>query len=288
MTNRTSGDRDAPPSPLVAAAAERDGRMLSLLRGALQTGRAYLAFQPVVDAADPRRIHFHEALFRIRDPSGREVEARHFMPLAEGDPLGREVDRTALALTLRELADFPDVRLSVNLSARTIGDAKWMYLLRRELAIRPDLAPRLVVEVTEGSAPPLPGLAIDVMAELRGAGVRLALDDFGAGHSSLARLQDHRFDVLKIDGRFVRGIEDGGDSRALVEPMLGLARHFGMLAVVERVETAAQAAALAAMGADGLQGHLHGRPTGHPPWRRAAAPARFGARAEAPPASRAG
>ena len=255
------------PSPLLAAAAEREAKVLAQLRAALARGGAYLAFQPVVDAARTARVRFHEALFRVRDETGREVPAREFMPAAESRPIGREVDRTALALALRELADVPDLSLSVNLSARSVGDAEWMGTLRDALAVRPDLGRRLVVEVTESSALGLPGLALDVMGELRAAGVRIALDDFGTGHSSLAYLQDYRFDILKIDGRFVRGVEADPDSRALLAPMLGLARHFGMLAVVECVETAAQAAALAAMGAEGLQGYHFGHPTAHPPWR---------------------
>lgn len=277
MTTRPPDIEDGQAAPLAAAAAERHGRTLALLRGALDAGRFHLAFQPVVHAGDPARVHFHEALFRIRDGSGAEVAARSFMPAAEAEGIGREVDRAALALALRELADVPALRLSVNLSARTIGDADWMHLLRREIASRPALSGRLTVELTEGSAPALPGLALEVMDELRSFGVRLALDDFGTGHSSLAHLQDYRFDVLKIDGRFARGIAADRDDRALLASMLGLARHFGMLAVVERVETDAQAAALRAMGVDGLQGYLFGRPTDRPRWREGGTPPRSAA-----------
>ena len=263
---------DPRPSPVLRAASERRDRTLAALRVALERGGAYLVFQPVVDAGDPAVPLFHEALLRFRDGTGREVSAREFMPAAEADEIGREVDRTALRLALRELADMPDLRLSVNLSARTIGDGEWMRLLRTGCAAQPAIARRLTVELTEASSPALPCLAREVMAELRAAGIGLALDDFGTGHSSLAHLRDYRFDILKIDGRFVRGIEDDPDSAALVTSMLGLARHFGMLAVVERVETRAEADALRALGAGGFQGYLHGRPTARPAWRRANLP----------------
>lgn len=272
MADRPPCEAGGVASPLLIAAAGRKARTLSGLRAALDRGRAYLAFQPVVDCADPRTVLFHEALFRIRDEAGHEVPAREFMPAAESEEIGREVDRTALALALRELAAAPGLRLSVNISARTVGDPGWMSRLRRAAARRPDVGARLTVEMTESSAPLLPGLVLDVLAELRTFGVRIALDDFGTGHSSIGHLQDYRFDVLKIDGRFARGIEVDGDGRALLAPMLGLARHFGMLAVVEQVETAAQAEALRAMGAGGLQGYLYGRPTGCPAWRRDARP----------------
>ena len=275
-------------SPLRIAAAGRTKRALSVLRAALERGEAYLAFQPVVDAADPSSVLFHEALFRIRDEAGREVQAHDFMPAAEAHEIGREVDRIALALALRELAQARGLRVSVNLSARTLGDRGWMSLLRRAVARRPEVGARLTVELTESSAPSLPGVALEVMEELRTFGTRIALDDFGTGHNSFAHLQDYRFDVLKIDGRFARGIERGGDSRALIAPMLELARHFGMLAVAERVETKAQSDALREMGVGGMQGYYFGRPTACPAWRPAVGPRPPALLPARPPASLSG
>ena len=267
MANQPLEAGGASLSPITAAAAGREARALRRLRAGLDAGAAYLAFQPVVDAADPSRVLFHEGLFRVTDESGSEIPAAEFMPAAEACDIGREVDRAALALAIRELVDYPELHLSINLSARSIGDARWMRLLADAVTRVPGLGRRLLVELTERSSPVLPGLVLEVMAELRTVGVRIALDDFGTGHSSLAHLQDYRFDVLKIDGRFTRDIERNADDRALVESMLALARHFGMRVIAERVETGSQAEAMRAMGVCGLQGYLFGRPTTKPLWR---------------------
>ena len=255
------------PTRLAAAAARRGARLVEQLLRAIDAGEAFLAFQPVHHAHERGRVLFHEGLFRFRDASGAEVPARDFMPAAERTPAAQAVDRAALALALRELADAPGLRLSVNLSARTVGDPEWRAILRAAAARDPAIGRRLVVEITESSALGLPGLVLETMAELRAHGVTLALDDFGAGHSSLGYLKDYRFDILKIDGRFAAGIDSDPDSRALVAPVVALARHFGMLTVAERVETEAQALAFAALGVDALQGFHLGRPTARPLWR---------------------
>ena len=268
MTNQPPEPIGARPSPIATAAAERDARALRRLRAGLDAGSAFLAFQPVVDAAAPSRVLFHEGLFRISDETGHEVPAADFMPAAEARDIGREVDRAALALAIRELVDYPELHLSINLSARSVGDPEWIRLLGSAVSRVPGLGRRLLIELTERSSPVLPSLVLDVMAEMRAVGVRIALDDFGTGHSSLAHLQDYRFDILKIDGRFIRDIERNADDRALLESMLTLARHFGMLAIVERVEAAGQADSIRALGADGMQGYLFGRPTANPAWRQ--------------------
>lgn len=116
-----------------------------------------------------------------------------------------------------------------------------------------------------------------MLAAARTAGVCLALDDFGAGHTAFRHLRDWRFDIIKVAGCFARGVERSGDNQALFRALAGLARHFEAMVVAEGVETAAEATWLRGAGIDALQGYHLSRPSLDAPWRDAA-PARSGTR----------
>ena len=252
-------------SPVSAAAAAQDRAAVAMVQDAIRHRRIRLAFQPVVMAADPVRTAFHEGLVRVLDPTGRIIPARDFMDAVETTETGRQIDCAALDIGIQTLADRPDLRLSVNMSARSIGYPRWMRTLRRGLAAHPTVGERLILEITEGSALLLPEIVAAFMDEMQGAGVTFALDDFGAGLTSFALLRDFLFDMVKIDGRFVRGLHNDPDNRAVTAALLSVARHLDMLAVAESVERPEEAAVLAAMGVDCLQGYLYGAPSLRPP-----------------------
>ena len=102
---------------------------------------------------------------------------------------------------------------------------------------------------------------IDFMDHVRATGCAFALDDFGAGATGFKYFRDFRFDIVKIDGAFVRGVAGNRDAQVLVECLGGVARHFEMMTVAEQVETEADAAWLRNAGVDCLQGYLYGRPS---------------------------
>ena len=263
-----TGQRITQVAPISAAMAGRRADKLRSARDALKAGRAALALQPVMDARSGRPA-FHEGLIRLADGTGRLIPAAEFMPFVEADPLGREVDRIALRLGLAALCEAPGLRLSVNLSALTIGDAGWLRVLDEGIADDPTAAERLVVEITETAAIALPAATRAFLGDLRARGVSLALDDFGAGHTSLRYLREFAFDILKIDGRFVRGLARSADDRVLTAAMVGVAQHFDMLTVAECVETEDDAAACRDLGIDCLQGYLYGAPALPAAWRGA-------------------
>lgn len=250
-------------------AVDRQARVtMATVRRAVSRGDAVLAYQPVVQADRTDHAAFHEGLIRIIDETGRIVPLRDFLPLAETTELGRQIDCLSLSLGLKSLAEAPSLRLSINMSARSIGYPAWLRTLRKGIAGDVSIAERLILEITESSAMGMPELVEQFMQELQAQGVSFALDDFGAGYTSFRYLRQFYFDILKIDGQFIRGIADSPDNQVLTQALLSIARHFEMFTVAEAVETAAEAAFLTSIGIDCMQGFHFGAPTIVPPWRR--------------------
>jgi EAL domain-containing protein (putative c-di-GMP-specific phosphodiesterase class I) len=255
---------DATEALVAQSRLEATARVLFAVAQALVQGRVLFHFQPVVQARNPRQPAFFELLARMRTPNGELLSAGAFLPAVEAGPLGRAIDRLALAHALRALKADPALRLSVNMSPLSMGDEEWLDLFARAAREDASLLGRLILEITENDAMQSVVQTIDFMAHVRATGVAFALDDFGAGATGFRYFRDFRFDMVKIDGAFVRGVHAQPDAQVLVQALAGVARHFEMLAVAEFVETAAEAEWLRGQGIDCLQGHLFGRPSARP------------------------
>ena len=255
-------------NPLNAAVASRDRGTLDMVAQAIKNNQAMLAFQPVVIAGDPGRVGFYEGLIRVLDETGRIIPAREFMPIVERAELGREIDVVALNLGLKTLHKNPSLRLSINMSARSIGYHRWMQTLQRWIRRDSTLGERLILEITESSAMDQPELVIDFMARLRKSNISFALDDFGSGYTALKYLKNFLFDVLKIDMMFCDGIAEDPDIQVLTRAMTDIGQHFDMLVVAEGVERQADADMLKQMGVDCLQGYYFAAPSIRPDWLR--------------------
>ena len=253
-------------SPLDYAISQRDQETLTMVRNAIDRRDVVLAYQPIVQTARPDRPAFYEGLIRVLDERGRIIPAKDFIPTIEGTELGRKLDCLALELGLRALAQDPALRLSVNMSARSIGYPAWMKTLNKGLATDVTAAERLILEITESSAMAVPDLVSVFMQDLQQRGVAFALDDFGAGYTSFRYLREFYFDIIKIDGQFVKGISENADNQVLMQALLDIARHFDMFTVAEAVENAQDAQYLTDLGIDCLQGYYFGAPTIQPPW----------------------
>ncbi len=253
-------------SPFANAVARQKTGAIALVKHALLGGRATLAFQPVMAALNPRKTVFYEGLIRVPDENGRIIPARDFMPHVEETELGRQVDCAALEIGLHHLSLAPDLRISINLSARSIGYGKWNDILGRSLRRDPDIGNRLILEITESSTILLPDLVLSFMKDLRKRGITFALDDFGAGITSFRYLRDFNFDIVKIDEQFVRIVATDPDNQVLIQALISIAEHFGMHTVAEAVENIIDSNWLAAHGIDCLQGYYWGAPTMTPPW----------------------
>lgn len=263
----TDTNPPAKGSPLEYAMDQQSRLTLPAVRLAVEKGNGLLAFQPIVQAQRTNRPAFYEGLIRIFDDSGRMVPLRDFMPLAETTELGRQIDCLSLSLGLKALSEDASLRLSINMSARSIGYPAWMAVLRDGIAADPQAAERLILEITESSAMGLPDEVKTFMREVQRYGISLALDDFGAGYTSFRYLRDFCFDMIKIDGQFIREISTHPDNQVLTQALMSIAQHFDMFTVAEMVETADDASFLIDSGIDCLQGYYFGAPTIAPPWK---------------------
>lgn len=264
--NRRSDVEIGQHSPLDAAVSARDAKILSVVENAVRHRHVALAFQPVFQALRPSRPAFYEGLIRIFDESGRVIPARDFIDEIEQTELGRIIDCIALELGLKELKRSHGIRLSINMSARSIGYPRWMNVLKRGLKADPTIVERLILEITERSAMTVPELVVRFMHDLQRKGISFALDDFGAGYTSFRYLRDFYFDILKIDGQYIRGIHANPDNQVLTKAMVAIAQQFDMFTVAESVETFADVQWLQQIGVDCLQGYYFSAPTIHRPW----------------------
>lgn len=260
---------DLPPgadSPLNYAVSQGDSATMELVREAIEHRNTLLAFQPVMRASSPTKVAFYEGLVRVLDPAGRVIPAGQFMQTIEPTELGREIDTLALRLGLQALRAAPGLRLSINMSARSIGYSNWQRTLMRNIKRDPTLGERLILEITEDSAMLVPELVIGAMDDLQRHGVCFALDNYGAGYTAIRYFKDFLFDILKIDGQFVRGIAHEPDNRMITQALISIAEHFDMLTVAQSVEREEDAALLTQLGVDCLQGFYYAAPTVHPEW----------------------
>jgi EAL domain-containing protein (putative c-di-GMP-specific phosphodiesterase class I) len=188
------------------------------------------------------------------------------MSAVEAHEIGREIDCAALSMGLATLTQQPDLRLSINMSARSIGYPKFTSILQSALRNQPHLGERLILEITENSAMLVPEIVVAFMDRLQSDGIAFALDDFGAGFTAVRYFKDFSFDVLKIDGQFIRNIHCDPDNQVVVAALLAIGKQFDMLCVAESVETLADAQYLQALGVDCQQGYFFGAPTVQPVW----------------------
>jgi EAL domain-containing protein (putative c-di-GMP-specific phosphodiesterase class I) len=226
--NEVSPDQQ---SPLDAAVAARDAGVIQMVKEAVHHKQVALAYQPVVQTARPSQPAFYEGLIRLFDETGRIIPARDFIDQIEEIELGRQIDCIALEKGLQVLRETPQIRLSINMSARSIGYTRWMSTLKRGLRADPTVAERLILEITERSAMTVPELVVSFMSDLQRKGISFALDDFGSGYTSFRYLRDFYFDILKIDGEFIRNIHTDPDNQVLTKAMVAIAQQFDMFTV---------------------------------------------------------
>lgn len=243
-------------SPARQAQRRANAALSTELVAALQERRLSLAFQPVVDI-ETRTPQFHEALVRINRPG--DVAASDFAAFAERLGLIRLIDRYVLDLALDVLVR-TGRRISINVSADTVGDTEWMARLTTTLAARPALAERLIVEITETAMIKNLEEAASFVGRLHEAGCRVAIDDFGAGFSSFRNLRVLDVDIVKIDGTFVENLAKSRDDQVFVRILTELAKSFGITTVAEWVQDEETVAILKSFGVDAIQGRLTGAP----------------------------
>ncbi len=238
---------------------------------ALNDRRLEIAFQPIAPTG-PRASPFDEALVRLRLTDGGILDADAIVPVAEKLGLIEMVDERVLEIVVAQLAAEPLRRLSLNVSIASLMSPGWFERLRDRLARAPGAAERLTIEVVEAQAVVKIAETARALAQAKTLGLRVAMDDFGAGHTSLKTLRSLGVDMVKIDGAFVQALASSADDRFFVRSLAALARHLGIATVAEWVEDEESARLLRDWGVDYLQGHFIGRAQ-----TRSAAPAQVSA-----------
>jgi diguanylate cyclase (GGDEF)-like protein len=237
------------------ATAERE------LRSALANKEFDLDYQPIFNLASDTISGF-EALLRWRHPEKGVIQPDKFIPLAEATrlivPIGEWVIRTACATAAKWPAP---LGIAVNLSVAQFGSQALVEVVVDAL-MTSGLAPhRLELEITESLLLEGDESTLAMLHQLRDLGVRIAMDDFGAGYSSLGYLQSFPFDKIKIDKSFVKGIASHRSSSLnIIRAVAALANGLGIVTTAEGVETDAQLEAVRAEGCTEMQGFLRSRP----------------------------
>ena len=231
------------------------------LRRAIARGELALHFQPIVWTASGR-LHSMEALLRWQDPERGLVHPERFIPAAEEmgllDPIGAWVIDALAAQIGRWQAQGLEPRVSFNVSPRELLRPDFASELGERLRVAAVDPALLTMELTESATLREPELIGPLLRELRALGLQLAIDDFGAGWSSLSRLRLLPVQMLKIDRSFLRAIPEDPEAGAIVRAVIALSDALGMTTVAEGVEQPVQQHFLAAQGCPLSQGRLFG------------------------------
>jgi diguanylate cyclase (GGDEF)-like protein len=234
------------------------------LRQAIAQDELRLVYQPIVTAEDGVLAGM-EALLRWRHPTLGDVPPAALISFSEHNgmiaPLGAWVLNHACAQhhRWRELVD-PELVMNVNVSAHQFMARGFVHSVTSALAVHDTPPSALMLEVTETALVRDVDRARKVLADLRGLGIGLSLDDFGSGYSSLKYLLSFVVDHIKIDHDFVRDIGQDPTSLKIVSAMISLAHDLGVKVLAEGVESQAQLDVLAGLGCDFCQGYYFGRP----------------------------
>jgi EAL domain-containing protein (putative c-di-GMP-specific phosphodiesterase class I) len=241
-------------------AARRRRESIRRLKDAMAGQRVTVHYQPIVDAKTGRAVSA-EALLRWREPDAEPDELPQLVAAAEQSPVIYALERWSIAECFRDGARWqasllPDLRLNVNLSAREFSRPHFSRVLQRAMRDSGIDPARVTLEITETSSLGDPERASRAMAELKGLGFEIWLDDFGTGHSSLEWLWELPVDGLKIPGTFVGSVTTDAQAAIITSAVVELAHRLAVRIVAEGVETEEQRRWLAAAGCDHLQGYL--------------------------------
>lgn len=231
----------------------------SALRTALSNNAIDVAYQPLMDPGGSRVLSL-EALMRWTDPLMGPVSPEVFIPIAEETGLIQKLGEHVLRRAVADGLAWPDINVSVNVSAVQIHHTDMVAVVRDVLANSRFSPDRLEIEITESVLLADERRANEQIKGLQGLGVKVALDDFGSGYSSLLYLRKFGFDKLKIDRSFIEEIGKSDDSAVILRSIIQLGLELDMIVAAEGVEKTEQQRWLGASGCHQLQGYLLSRP----------------------------
>ena len=216
-------------------------------------------YQPIV-AAEGQKIVGVEALLRWNHPVRGMIPPAEFIPVAEQTGLMVQLGEFVLRRALADAARWKDVYIAVNISPYQMRDRGLVSLVSAVLADTGVPAARVMLEITEGVLIENPDEAKERLEQLRALGLKIALDDFGSGYSSLSYLRKFPIDKLKIDKEFVSPLGRSSDGGVIIQAIMALGRALGLTVLCEGVETEEQRILLRLAGCDEMQGYLFAKP----------------------------
>jgi diguanylate cyclase (GGDEF)-like protein len=226
---------------------------------ALNEHRMLLALQPIVRAGSRQPVYY-EALLRMRELDGAITPAGEFIEISEQLGLVHLIDNRVLELCVKLLKGSPKLRLSLNVSGETASDPEWLNALRGLANGDEQMTRRMMVEITETSAIRDMDQSISFVKSLKELGCQMAIDDFGSGYSSFRNLRLLDFDMVKLDGSFIRDLPENPEDQVLVRALIDLAKNFSMETVAEWVTDEATAKLVEDAGITYMQGFYLGEP----------------------------
>lgn len=241
---------------------DKTQQIKSLLKKAIKEDRFIIYLQPIMDLKEARISHY-EALIRLYDDNRNLVPPSSFIPIAERFGLISSIDRWMFKSVLGILKNHPDISIFINISAVSLNDSNLLEYFEKsilESGLNPENL-KLGIEITETAAAKNFSLAEFWLKRFKSLGCILAIDDFGVGYTSFAYLQALPFDFVKIDGSFVKSIDNNLDHRAIVETINTLAHTMGKKAIAEFVENESVMKILQDLGVCYGQGYYIGRPS---------------------------
>ena len=233
------------------------------MRRGLMDDEFFLVYQPVVDLSSGRACGV-EALLRWRDPERGIIGPSEFIPVAEESGMIQALGARVLRDACRQVAqwhrqDMP-LRLSVNLSVQQLQHDSWIAVVEDALRGSGLAARYLDLEITESVIITHPEKAVATLVKLKQMGVSITVDDFGTGYSSLSYLARLPIQGVKIDQRFIHGLEQNRNDEAITQAIIALSHSLGLRCIAEGVETPAQWSFLKTHGCEEAQGFLISHP----------------------------
>jgi diguanylate cyclase (GGDEF)-like protein len=229
------------------------------LRIAIESGDLTLAYQPLIDAATHAMTGV-EALVRWNRPGHGPVSPELFIPIAETSGLIESLGLFVLRKACETAKQWPELNVSVNVSPGQFRNPAFTDYVRYVLKQTEIEAGRITLEITEGYMIQNPQRTRQSIERLKGLGVKVALDDFGSGFSSIGYLRQFGFDRIKIDRSLVMGVNEDKRQREMLQATVALARSLDIPVTAEGIETEEQAIAMRLFGCDCLQGYWFGKP----------------------------
>jgi|GEM_PF-4183286 len=226
---------------------------------AVQNNKIHTAYQSILHHSISEKS-FMECLARIKNDDGSLVPAYKFISIAESIGFIKHIDLKLLENSIQDLNSFPHLRLSINLSGHTLFNISHNSILMTMLANNKDIANRLCLELTETTAlQDIDNLDL-IINKIKNLGYKVALDDFGAGYNSFSNLKNFNFDIVKIDGSYIKNISSNKKSQIFVETLTDLAHKLNIEVVAEMIDNQEDLDVIKQIGIDYYQGYFFTEP----------------------------